>query len=120
MESLELLQVLFFQKIALISIFIFATSTIILVILNIFTAEKVKVNLAKQVKKEKISFSNEDLGSVFGNFDEVQSKQTSSPSVKSKESSNITLGLDEGVSLQEESKKSEKKRESSIFDLKDL
>ncbi|MFN3477892.1 MAG: hypothetical protein ACK4ZM_00800 [bacterium] len=134
MESLELLQILSFQKIALISVFVFTVSTIILIILNIFMAEKVKVNLAKQVKKEKISFSNEGLGSLL---DDVQSKQTSSPSIKSKESSaskfteksvekssdkseNITLSLDEGISLQEKPKKQEKKRESSIFDLKDL
>ena len=111
MESLEISQVLLFQKISFLSIIIFALGTIILFFMNMFLSEKVRVNLSKQVKKEKITFSNEDI--------DINISSQSKENLNTKESLKIqdSLNLSD---LSNTKSKTDKRKTSSIFDLKDL
>ncbi|MCS6954728.1 MAG: hypothetical protein NZM44_00010 [Candidatus Calescibacterium sp.] len=105
MEAMELQQVLNIQKITLVLSILFTISTGVLLILNIFMSEKVKVSLSKQVKKEKISFSNEDI--TLPSFEKTATKQS-----KSLDTSELSSNV--------EQKKDTQKERKSMFDLKDL
>ncbi|MCS7243455.1 MAG: hypothetical protein RMJ36_01805 [Candidatus Calescibacterium sp.] len=105
METMELHQVLNIQKIALVLSMLFTISTVLLLVLNVFMSERVKVNLSKQVRKEKISFSNEDI--TLPSFEKTATKQNKSP-----DSSELLSKTDQRKDTQRE--------RSSIFDLKDL
>lgn len=109
MQSLELEQILMIQKILWSSFILFTVSTVVLFILNIFMAERVKVSVGKQAKKEKITFSSEDVSLPSS---EETSEKTSSP--KPHTSSKLTETKD---STKDTPSKSSR---SSIFDLKDL
>ncbi|MCX7759441.1 MAG: hypothetical protein N2169_07555 [bacterium] len=105
MEAMELHQVLNIQKIALVLSMLFTISTVLLLVLNVFMSERVKVNLSKQVRKEKISFSNEDI--TLPSFEKTATKQS-----KSLDTSELLSNV--------EQKKDTQKERKSMFDLKDL
>ena len=112
MESMELNQVLAIQRVLFLASIAFSAATVILFILNFFLSEKVKVNISKQVKKEKISF--DDLAMPTLEKKEVGDKKIKETS-KSTTKESISLSFD--VPEKREEKKEGRK---SIFDLKDL
>lgn len=110
MESLELQQVLNIQKLFLISSLSFTVLTLVLLIINAITSERVKINLSKQVKKEKITFSNDDitLPTIEKKGDKLEKKDD--------KKENITVNL----FSEDDQRKSSQGGRKSIFDLKDL
>lgn len=111
MESMELNQVLAIQRILFLGSFIFSVVTVVLFILNFFLSEKVKVNISKQVKKEKITF--DDLTMPNLEKKEVEDKKTKETSKSNTKESISSFGIPE---KKEENKEGRK----SMFDLKDL
>lgn len=110
MESMELHQVLNIQRIILILSISFTVLTLILIIISIVNAERVKVNISKQVKKEKLTFSNEDI--TLPGIDRKSDKVEKKADRKEEKHDDLLLG--------QNYTKTSQKKEKSIFDLKDL
>lgn len=113
MESMELNQVLAIQRVLFLASIAFSAATVILFILNFFLSEKVKVNISKQVKKEKITFDDLAIPNLANK--QVEADKKTKATSKSTNPESISLSFD---TLEKKEEKKEVKK--SMFDLKDL
>lgn len=112
---MELHYIIAIQKIIFSASIFLTIATAILFILNIYMSEKVKVNLSKQVKKEKIT------------FDDITLPNLDKKSDSNNKSDFITTDFINKIKTEEKQDFSQKTFSSektsttkSIFDLKDL